>query len=339
MDNPKRILIFELNWLGDILFSFPLLRAIRKKFPEAYISCVVVPRYAGLLMDNPWINDVHVLSDDNSITFLPGKVAFINLIKKEKYDTCIFLKPSKSKGLFASLAGIPRRIGFIGKGVRLTDAVEAPSPELHRADQILSLAGALGITQADGTYEYFFNRHDEQRAQKILHNSGGGIQRMIAINPGGNWDAKRWPAAKYILLTKKILEFSQDIEVMVSGAEKDVAIAKKIVAQVNSHRCYSVAGKTKLNELAALFKKCELVVSADSGPLHLASATGVTTVGLFGPTSSKITGPRGKGKNIIISKPVDCEVPCYVENCGKEYKCMEAISADDVFKIVSQELI
>ena len=87
MSEPKRILVFELNWLGDILFSFPFLRAVRSAFPEAYIACVVVPRYADLLINNPWINDVHALSDNNSITSIGEKIAFVHMIRKEKYDT------------------------------------------------------------------------------------------------------------------------------------------------------------------------------------------------------------------------------------------------------------
>jgi len=125
---------------------------------------------------------------------------------------------------------------------------------------------------------------------------------------------------------------------MVTGAKKDRKMAQEIMAGVNSDRCYTVAGETGLNELAALFKECSLVVSADSGPLHLASATGVTTIGIYGPTSAQITGPRGKGKNIILSKEVDCEVPCYVEKCNKDYHCMKDISVEDVFKAAEKVL-
>jgi ADP-heptose:LPS heptosyltransferase len=92
-----------------------------------------------------------------------------------------------------------------------------------------------------------------------------------------------------------------------------------------------VAGKTTLNELAAIFSKCAVVVSADSGPLHLASASGAMTVGLFGPTSYKITGPRGKKGSIIIQKDFGCPVPCYVADCGKEYSCMRSITVDEVY--------
>ena len=331
MSEPKRILVFELNWLGDILFSFPFLRAVRSAFPEAYIACVVVPRYADLLINNPWINDVRALSDNNSITSIGEKIAFVHMIRKERYDTCFFLKPSRIKTIMAELAGISERIGFKGKKATLTKEVEVPEGELHRADVLLSLAGAVGVTHADGNYEYFLSEEDGEHAAELIRKAGGGTLRTVAINPGGNWEAKRWPVEKFIQLSKKLLDRFSDIEVMVTGAEKDIDLAKEIVSGVASPRCFTVAGRTRLNQLAAMFKKCALVISADSGPLHLASAVGASTIALFGPTTHKITGPRGKGENIIISKYSGCEIPCYVEECDKDYFCMRSIEVDEVF--------
>ncbi len=324
--------------MGDILFSFPFIRAIRKTFPDTYIECVVVPRYVDLLINNPWINDVHALSDDNNLSSIPEKIAFIRMIKKEKYDTCFFLKTSRIKAVMAALSGIPERIGFAGKEAPLTKKVEIPAGRLHRADQILALAGAVGVTQADGTYEYFFSEEDEERAGTVLHEAGGGIRRMVAINPGGNWEAKRWPVRNFIKLSRGILNRFDDVEIMITGSKKDVRLAQDMVSEIRDPRCYTLAGKTGLNELAALFKKCALVVSADSGPLHLASATGVTTIGLFGPTSYKITGPRGRGENIIIHKDVGCKIPCYVRTCNKDYMCMKSIMVNEVFNAAKRVL-
>jgi len=338
MIRPERILVFELNWLGDILFSFPFLRAIRKAFPEAYIACVVVPRYADLLVNNPWVNDVHALSDSNRITSLGEKVAFIRMIRKEKYDTCFLLKPSRVKTIMAELAGIPERIGFKGKTANLTQEVEMPGGKLHRADVLLSLAGAVGVTRADGNYEYFLTEEDREHASILVREAGGGTRRTVAVNPGGNWEAKRWPPDRFAELAGKILGRFSDVEVMVTGGEKDIGLAEYIVSKVGSDRCFAVAGRTGLNTLAAVFEKCFLVISADSGPLHLASATGAATIGLFGPTTHKMTGPRGKGRNIIISKYVDCEIPCYVEKCDKDYFCMRSIEVEEVFSAAEKVL-
>ncbi len=328
---PERILVFELNWMGDILFSFPFIRAIRKKFPDAFITCAVVPRYADLLAHNPWVNFVHAFTDDNSIASLMEKLEFIGMIRKEKYDTCFLLKPSRTKTVIAALAGIPSRIGFAGKkAAPLTREVDMPRG-LHRVDQILALAGAVGVSEADNTYEYFYSEEDAERGDALLHDVRGGSRRMVAMNPGGNWQPKRWPVESFVELAKKILARFKEVEIMITGAAGDEKLAGEMVLKIGSERCYTLAGKTGLNELAFLFRKCDLVISADSGPLHLASAAGVTTIGLFGPTSHKVTGPRGKGKNVVIYRDVGCEVPCYVEDCDKEFMCMRSIAVDEVF--------
>ena len=338
MNRQKRILIFELNWMGDILFSHPFLRAIRKAYPEAYIACVVVPEYADLFTNNPWINEVHILSDNNKISSLYEKIAFARIIKQGEYDTCFFLKPSNTKSIIAVFAGIRERIGFVGKNAALTKAVEIPEGERHRADIILSLAGAAGVTEADGTYEYAVSDIDKTHADAILHEKKAGIRYMVGINPGGNWDAKKWSSNNFVRVARKLLLRFDDIEIMITGAEKDSKLAEKMVEDIDSDRCYSVAGETGLKELAELFRRCTLVISADSGPLHLASAVKTATIGLFGPTSHNITGTIGKGRNIIIQNKVDCEIPCYEKECGKKYACMESITVEEVFNTAEKVL-
>lgn len=252
------------------------------------------------------------------------------MIRKEGYDACFMLKPSSTKSIMAFMAGIKRRIGFTGKNDMITDAVETPSPEIHRADHILSLATVFDIRKADGTYEFYPRNEDLEKAEDLLHALCENQGKMVVLNPGGNWDAKRWPAENYIELAKNLIDTFSDVQIIVTGAEKDRSLASGIVRAVGSDRCNSIAGETGIAVLAAVFKKAALVISADSGPLHLASATGTTTIGLFGPTSEKITGPRGRGRNIIISKHVNCRIPCYVENCDKDFECMKMITVKDV---------
>jgi len=324
--------------MGDILFSHPFLRAIRKAYPEAYIACVVVPEYADLLTNNPWINEVHVLSDNNKISSLREKISFTRIIKGGEYDTCFFLKPSNTKSIIAAFAGIKERIGFVGKNGTLTKAVEIPKGKRHRADIILSLAGAVGVTEADGTYEYVVSDIDKAHADAILHKKKAGVRYIIGINPGSNWEAKKWLSNNFVRVARKLLLRFDDIEIMITGAEKDSKLAKKMVEDIDSDRCYSVAGETGLKELAELFRRCILVISADSGPLHLASAVKTTTIGLFGPTSHEITGTIGKGKNIIIQNKIDCKIPCYEKECKKKYVCMGSITVEKVFDVAEKVL-
>ncbi|MBD3296851.1 MAG: lipopolysaccharide heptosyltransferase II [Candidatus Omnitrophica bacterium] len=334
-----RILVFELNWLGDILFSFPLLRALRQKYKEAYITCVTVPRYSDLLVHNPWINYVHVMSDSTHISTLFGKLAFIRMLRAERYDVSLLLKPSRTKAVISRMSGIPERISFAGKNAPLTREVDIPHDHIHRADQLLSLAGAMGVDSADGTYEYFYGWEDREKAEAVLRKAGGAIRRIVALNPGGNWEAKRWPAERFAELGRELLNRYGDIEIMVTGAVKDIQLAQEIVSLIGAaEKCYSIAGKTSLNQLAAVFDKCALVISADSGPLHLASATGTDTIGLYGPTLPQITGPRGRGLNIVVQSTTDCVLPCYEKRCPKSYECMRSIKTREVLRAAGKVL-
>ena len=332
----ERILIFELNWLGDILFSFPVIKALRVAFPSARIAVAVVPRYADLFKGNQCVDRVHILSDKRGVGAFFEKVRFLREIAKEKYDTCFFLKPSGTKGFMALLSGICTRIGFSGKKMFLTHEVKTPSEDVHRVRRLLALTEAAGISAESDTYEYLVpedNLKETDEAPRVVMEFS---REVVALNPGGNWDAKRWPPENFTRLSVEILKRLKDVEIVITGAEKDKPLAEKIVSEVNSERCHAVAGKTDLGQAAALYKKCVLVVSADSGPIHLASAVGVTTIGIFGPTDPEITGPRGIGKSVIVRGRVTCKIPCYEETCEKNYICMKNVTVrrvlDEVLK-------
>ena len=331
MKRIERILVFELNWMGDILFSFPLLRSLREAYPQAHIACAVVPRYEKLLSSNKWIDSVLPLSDRRGILSIVELIKFTSKARKEKYDAAILLKPSKTKACIAEGAGIPERVGFAGKESSLTKVVEIPKANIHRVDQLLSLLTAFGVKEVTGNYEYNVPEKDKKRARETLLSSGYKEGKLVVLNPGGNWPPKRWPRENFSKLASMLLDFFPGIEIAVTGADKDEDLASYIVKESGGKRCFSIAGKTTLEELAAVFSLSKLVVSSDSGPLHLASATGATTISIFGPTSRYVTGPRSKGENIVITEEVECEVPCYIDNCGKDYNCMRKISPEKVF--------
>lgn len=335
-----KILVFELNWMGDILFSIPFLRALRSRFPESYISCVVVTRYSHILLQNKWINEVHVMTDRRGIKSFPEKMKFTRMLMRENYDMAFFLKTSRTKAFMAKIAGISRRVGFSGKKASLTDIVEKKEKTLHRSDHISSLISPFGVRVIDGTYECEVSQEQSEHAQKILRSVKGGTRNMVVLNPGGNWDAKRWPKENFIELGQRLLAEFSFLEIAVTGSEKDVSLAEEIVKELDEDRSYSLAGKTGLSDLAAVFAKSSLVISADSGPLHLASSVGTPTVGIFGPTSPDITGPRGKGTDIIVSsrREISCKVPCYELQCSKNHECMRKITPDKVLAASRKEI-
>ena len=130
----ERILIIEVNWLGDILFTTPAIRAVRESNPGSYIACLAVERCAELLGQNPNIDEVIVLDEKGRHRSVAGKLRLINELRAKQFDTAISLHRSMSRMLIAALAGIPRRIGYstLKRGWLLTDAVKMPREEPHR---------------------------------------------------------------------------------------------------------------------------------------------------------------------------------------------------------------
>lgn len=316
--------------MGDILFSLPLARSLREAYPDSYITCAVVPRYAALLSYNKWISSIELLSDRRGILSVVEKIKFTSRVKKGKYDTAIFLKPSKTKACIAEAAGIPERVGFSGKNASLTKSVDVPQGNVHRMDQLLSLLKTLGVEEATKKYEFYPQEKDKKAILEILRSLGYGGGKLVVLNPGGNWPPKRWPRENFARLASMLLDSLPGIEIAVTGAGKDEELASYIVKEAGGKKCFSLAGKTSLEELAAVFALSKLVISSDSGPLHLASATGANTIGLFGPTSPEVTGPRGRGENVVIYEEIECEVPCYIDNCQKDYNCMRKITPEKV---------
>ncbi len=326
-----RILIINQNWMGDVLFSTPAIRAIRKKFPNAFISCLVPERAADVLRHNPRLNEVLIYNERASLVSFMEPLRVFGLLSKRQFDSVFMFHRSRSKSFLCKLAGIRTRIGYERKGQKfLTQAVPLPPQPLHKTDYFLNLVEAAEIP-ADGRVPDFEVTQDEiESLDKKL--AGKGVARgenFIVIHPGGNWNLKRWPVAHFFRLLE--LFFKQTPwKAVVCGARSEKGLADEIVARFSDGRAVSLSGETSLGELAALLKRARFLVSNDSGPIHLAASQKTKILGLFGPTSRELTGPISDGPVRILSKDVGCRVPCYFHDC--DYRvCMELITPEEVF--------
>jgi len=334
----NRILIVNVNWVGDVLFSTPLIRAAREKFPDAYIACMVAPRCKEALELNPRLNGIIIYDEEGAHKGPFGKLKLISYLRSKKFDAAILLHRSLTRALIVFLAGIPRRIGYYTRKRRylLTEAVETPSEEMHRVDFFLNLGKTLGISLKDRNYEFFISGKDRESAGLLL--AAKGIMpgdKAVVINPGGNWDPKRWPKENFARIADEIAK-RFNARIIITGAKKDIGLAQAISSKM-SRRPAITCGETSLRELAAIFEKAILVVSNDSGPLHIAVSMGAKAVALFGPTAPRITGPVGKGAFAVLKEDVGCEIPCYDLSCG-DYKCMSAITVEGALEAAGKLL-
>lgn len=331
------ILIFEPDWLGDILFTFPFIKTLRYAFPSTRISCIICPKFAELLTNNPWIDNIFILSNRSTVRSHIAFLSLVHQIRKKGYDICFFPRFSKRRGLLAKLANIKERIGFITTPGPLTLRLPAPTPGIHMIDQLLHFSKSMGLKPHGTRYEYFISDHDLKQAHNLLSFRGWTTRKLIALNPGANWDAKRWPSDYFCELGHRILQRFADFEIILTGDDRDFSLAEKIASKLCTSKCHNLAGKTRINQLAALFKMSSLVISGDTGPLHLSSAIGANTIGLFGPTSPEVTGPRGIGINIVIREMVEGKPYCKYKTRHPS-KSMRAITPQKVFDVVCKVL-
>jgi len=332
----NKILIVNVNWLGDVVFSTPFIRAIRRNFSDSHIACMVVPRCKEVLELNPNIDELIIYDEDGDCKSLAGKLRFTRQLRNKGFDRVFLLHRSFTRALIVWLAGIPERIGYFYKkrAFLINKNIDSPGGSLHRADYFLGLAKGYGLEVDNGPCDFAVSDEDRNRAAAFLEEAGISRDDLIVVlNPGGNWMPKRWPKENFAKLADSLIEkFSA--KVLITGSGKDRALAQDIAGSMKA-RPVICCGETTLRQFAALVKRADLVISNDSGPLHIAAAVKKSgVIGLYGPTSPKITGPYapdGLSNYIVIHKKIDCSIPCYTYDCN-EYRCMEAISVNEVLE-------
>ncbi len=329
------ILIVNVNWVGDVLFSTPAIRAIRQHYPDAYIACMVVPRCKEILELNPNLNELIIYDEDEIHKSLLGKLKLISTLKKRHFNTVFLFHRSLTRTLMVALSGIHERVGIYTpkRGFLLTKKVKPLSQDVHKVEQFLNIVRAKGIKPTSENLELFVGEDDELYAEELLKSEGVKKgELMIVLNPGGNWDLKRWPAENFAQVGDRLAEIYK-ARILITGADKDIGLGEKI-ANMMRYKPIISCGKTTLRQLAAILKRANLVISNDSGPMHIAVSQGARTIALFGPTNHKITGPYGDGRYVVIHKTPEklgCKVPCYNLNC-EDNACMKAITVEDVIR-------
>jgi heptosyltransferase-2 len=333
----ENILVFNVNWVGDVIFSLPVFKALRGAYPQARIVCLAVPRVRELLLCCPFVDEVIVYEERGRHRSLWGKWQLIRVLKHRRFQKAFLLHGSMTRALMMDLAGIPERVGFgsKGRGRFLTQTIPLPDEEkfLHRSDRYLRIIEVYGIPIHDRSCALHPPVQAGEEIISLLHQHGIAVDEpFVVMHTGGNWNLKRWPPSFFAGLIQRII-LELRMPVVIPGTEDDRRDAER-VAQLTGVRPVILAGRTSLAQLVALMAKARCVVSSDSGPMHIASAVGTPGVGIFGPTRPEITAPRGPGRFVILQKDVGCNrAPCYYLDCPRNV-CMQAVSVDEVFKAV-----
>jgi len=330
----KNLLIRGVNWIGDSVMTLPALRALRKAMPEARISLLVKPWVSPLFEKDPNIDEMIIYGDEYK--GIIGKIKLSRMLKNKELCGTILFQNAFDAALITSLAGIKVRAGYNrdGRGHLLTTAVPVPEnmEKVHQINYYLNLIKKLGI---NATYSdpYIYLTLDERLyARKFLQNMKRPI---LGINPGATYgSAKRWFPERFAETANWFIQDTNG-SVVIFGGKSEIDIADEIYKKMypefrDSGSVTSFAGKTSLRELISLISECDVFVTNDSGPLHIAYAVRTPLVAIFGSTDPQLTGPVGES-NVVITPDLSCS-PCFERTCkNNNMRCMYAITSDDVY--------
>ncbi|HQL91556.1 MAG TPA: glycosyltransferase family 9 protein [Syntrophales bacterium] len=338
------ILIVKLSAIGDVIHTLPSLAALRRCYPQAHISWVVEEAAADLLSDHPmldrvlvsrrkrWVRDLRECRSRASA--LREIREFLRAMRDRPYDLVIDFHGLFKSAVLVLLSGGKRRLGYDslqeGSCLVLNERIPEDMTK-HAVDRYLDLPRHLGCTTQKPEFPIALQEAHFERAAKLLSafavDTSGGF---VAVSPVAYWETKLWDEAKFAAVCDRIVH-ELGLPVVFTGESPEGPI-ERIRALMQAPSA-SVAGQTSLRELAALYRKASVLLTTDSGPMHLAAAVGTPVVALFGPTSPDRTGPYGEG-HVVIRRDLDCS-PCFRKAC-KTRECMQAIGVDEVFKAVRE---
>jgi lipopolysaccharide heptosyltransferase II len=333
----KRILIIKMSAIVDVVLSIPSLRAIRNKFKDARIKVLVGIESKDILKRCPYIDEIIVYDQKGKDKGLSGFLKYASLLRRMNFDVLIDLQNNRKSHLLGAASFIPLRAGYDNKkfSVFLNRRIKEPTGPMDPVTHQAHLLKVLGITMDDTSLELWPSESDERWALRFLEdawvNEG---QLLIGINPGASskWSTKRWPLENFAKLCD-MLANKLHARVVITGTKDDLEESSELLELCKSRPIMAV-GKSSLLELASLIKRCNVFVTSDSAPMHVACATKRPFVAIFGPTDPKRHLAPCRDC-IIIRKELGCS-PCYNSKCIKGLKCMREITVEEMFAAVKK---
>ncbi|MGH7905741.1 MAG: lipopolysaccharide heptosyltransferase II [Candidatus Binataceae bacterium] len=330
---PSRILVREVNWLGDLVISLPALLAIRRRFPAARLSILVRMELAGFFDGLSWIDEVIPFVRARGIAGFRSDWRTIKKIRARRFDVAVLFPNSFSSALWVALAGVPRRVGFATdwRSALLTGRMTPDSAALsgHQTEYWLNLVrDGLGADAKTAVCALDpDNQNRERMRQLIAKRRKRPDARLIAIAPAAAYGpAKEWPLKRFAALIDLLAERHHAECVLIgTPAERDRCGQ---IARASGTEPLALAGETSVGELIALLSLCDGFAGNDSGAAHLAGALGIPTVAIFGSTDPFRTGPLGPRVRIIY-RALECS-PCLARTCRfGHYNCLNQIRPDE----------
>lgn len=330
--SPKNIIIRLPNWIGDLVMATPVLADLRKAFPGARITAMCRAPLEDLLKEDPDIDELFSFQRASGFGRRSDRRNIIQKLRQGEYDLGILLTHSFSSAWWFWQGKVKRRMGYNSHARRflLTDPVPLPEKVEHQ-HLVLTykmLLQPLGIPVSSSLPRLFLSEKEREEARDLLARHGVASDNIVVgINPGAAYgSAKCWLPERFREVTDKLLR-DERIVLVYFGDQASRPVVNQI-CQGFSARVVNLAGLTSLRELASLLSLCKVLLTNDSGPMHIAAALMTPVVALFGSTSEAVTGPYQRG--VVIHKHVACS-PCYRRTCPIDFRCMKEIGVEEVY--------
>jgi len=336
---PQNIIVRLPNWLGDVVMATPVLADLRHHWPQAKITAMCQGNTGTLVQEDPHLDEILNFKRPSGWIHREVHGDIIQPLRQGHYDLGILLTHSLSSAWWFWRGNIQERVGYATNGRSWLLNVPVPVPPTRDTQHLVvtykMLLEPLGIPLSFTPPKLYLNADEQAQAQDFLRHYHVHLNDLIiGINPGAAYgSAKCWPPERFRDLVLQLLN-NPRIKVLFFGDKNTTSLIQNICVGM-PERVVNLAGKTSLRELMALIQVCDLLLTNDSGPMHIASALSVPLIALFGSTSDVTTGPYQGGE--VIHKHVACS-PCYRRECPIDFRCMTQITVDEVKQRINQML-
>lgn len=370
----RKILVRMPNWIGDAVVAMPAVAFLRRRFPDAELCALAIPGISQLLSHHPDLDRIIVFDRKGKHAGIRGWIRLLRLLRAERFDLCVLFSNAFASALLAYLAAIPTRLGYRrdGRGFLLNRAIAVSSKKIHVTEYYLRLVKELD-REVDSSTSLLSTLHssrsmnfypptlwllpkERESASRVLSSEslnpapgrlkgspndsdrlgwGPPALDFVGLNPGAAYgSSKRWEPSRFAEVADRLV-ISHGVRIVIFGGPQDQKVAEEI-AFAMKHPPLLLAGRTALRESMALISRCRMLITNDSGPMHIAAAFGVPLVAVFGPTDPEVTSPVGQGHR-LVRIGVDCS-PCRYRECPIDHRCMVRLTPDAVYQAAAELL-